>query len=200
MARRKGPRVTQFFNRDRLAFSAMHKVGHVTLEHLHQCGLADSRIKNLIRDGHFEKIPFKKNGRNEECYKLTKLGRETAARLWALNYAYHAQSPIHDLAVAEKYFNLPEKLRDSWKTETEIRNQFFEQLELLREQGKEVEAKLYDDQLNKGLISMPDAAYINESGLVTGFEVITNSYGVEELMAKEALVQIMNYNYETIRI
>ncbi|MCM3594131.1 hypothetical protein M4D58_26705, partial [Brevibacillus borstelensis] len=59
MARRSKPHITQFFNRDRLAFTAMFKVGHVTHEHLHQCGLADSRIKNLLRDGHIEKIAYR---------------------------------------------------------------------------------------------------------------------------------------------
>lgn len=200
MARRKKPYVTQFFNRDRLAFTAMFKTGHVTHEHLHQCDLADSRINNLIKDGHIEKIPFKKNGKNEDCYKLTKMGRETAARLWGLSYAYHAQSPTHDLAISEKYFSLPQELRESWITESNLRNHFFEQLSFLRDEGKEVEAKLYEDRFNKGLISMPDGAYISESGTVTCFEVITNSYGIEELMAKDELIQIMNYNYETIRI
>jgi len=128
------------------------------------------------------------------------LGRETAAHLWALSWAYHAQSPIHDLAIAEKYFGLSEELRESWITETQIRNEFLEKLESLREQEKEVEAKLYENMLNKGLISMPDAAYVNESGQIAGFEVITNSYGIEELMAKEALVQIMGYQYETTRV
>lgn len=200
MARRKGPRVTQFFNRDRLAFSAMYRVGHVTQDHLHQCGLADSRIKNLIRDGHIEKIPYKKRGKNEECYRLTRLGHETAARFWGLSYAYHAQSPTHDLAIADKYFSLPQELRESWITESQIRNQFLERVGSLREQGKDVEAKLYEDSLNKGLVSMPDAAYANESGQITGFEVITNSYGKEELMAKEELIQIMGYQYETTRV
>lgn len=200
MARRSKPLVTQFFNRDRLAFTAMHNVGHVSHEHLRQCGLADSRISNLIRDGHMEKVAYKKNGKAEECYKLTKSGRETAARLWGLSYAYHAQSPLHDLSIAGKYFSLPQELRESWKTEIQIRNEFFEQLEFLREQGKEGEANRYENMFNKGLISMPDATYTSESSQVTGFEVITNSYGIEELMAKEALVQIMNYKYETIRI
>ncbi|MCM3786213.1 hypothetical protein M3231_24975 [Neobacillus mesonae] len=200
MARRSKPLVTQFFNRDRLAFSAMHKIGHVSYEHLCQCGLADRRIKNLIRDGHFEKIAYKQRGKNYECYKLTKFGRETASRLWGLSHAYHAQSPVHDLALAEKYFSMPEGQRESWQTETQIRNQFFNQLESLRGQGKVIEAKLYQQGLIEGLISMPDATFVNENGEVTAFEVITNSYGIEELTAKEALINIMNINYETIRI
>jgi len=200
MARKSKPNVTQFFNRDRLAFTALFKVGHVTNDHLHQCGLADSRIKNFVRDGQFEKIAYKRAGKIEVCYKLTKQGRETASHQWGLERSYHAQSPVHDVAVAEKYFGLPQELHENWKTESQIRDLFLEQLNTLREQGKEVEADLYKNMLDKGLLSMPDASYVNESGTTIAFEVITNSYGQEELRAKEALVAFMNYKYEAIRV
>ncbi|MGP3783650.1 hypothetical protein [Paenibacillus sp. 1A_MP2] len=63
MARRSKPLVTQFFNRDRLAFTAMNKVGHVSSDHLRSCGLADRRIQNLIRDGLIEKVAYKRKGK-----------------------------------------------------------------------------------------------------------------------------------------
>ncbi|NOU53716.1 hypothetical protein HN020_02720 [Brevibacillus borstelensis] len=200
MARRSKPYITQFFNRDRLAFTAMFKTGHVSLEHLRSCGLVDSRIKNLIRDGHMEKVAYKKNGKTKECYKLTKSGRETAARLWGLSCAYHAQSPIHDLAIAEKYFSLPQELRESWKTETQIRHEFEEQISNMRKEGNEAEAKLYEDMLNKKLISMPDGIYTDSTGTEVAYEVLTNSYGIEELRSKETYVSIAGYRYETIRV
>lgn len=200
MARRSKPHITQFFNRDRLAFIAMFRTGHVSHEHLRSCGLVDSRIKNLIRDGHIEKISYRQGNQIKECYKLTKLGRETASRNWGLSQAYHAQSPAHDLAIAEKYFSLPIEIRDHWKTESQIRDLFIEKLNDMRNQGHEDEAKLYEDMFAKGLISVPDATYLSESGQTIAFEVITNSYGQEELRSKEALVEIMSYQYETIRI
>ncbi|KIL38669.1 hypothetical protein SD70_24775 [Gordoniibacillus kamchatkensis] len=200
MARRKKPYIAQFFNRDRLAFSALARAGHVSHKHLQACGLADRRIKNLISDGYIEKVVYKRGNHIKECYKLTKIGRKTASCIFGLSQAYHAQSPAHDLAIAEKYFSLPVELREYWKTESQIRDQFLEQLNDLRDQGKEAEAKLYEDMLNKGLISMPDAVYVNKEGSTIAFEVITNSYGEAELQAKEALVQIMNYKYDTTRI
>ncbi len=197
---RKSKYITQFFNRDRLAFTALSKVGHVSHDHLRSCGLADSRIKNLLRDGHIEKVAYKRAGKIEECYKLTKSGRDTANRLWGLERAYHAQSPSHDLALAEKYFSLPESLREHWKTENQARDQFQEELNVLRDQGKEAEAKMYEDMLARGLISMPDAVYTNEGGIEIAFEVVTNTYGQDELRAKEAFVEFMNLQYETTRI
>ncbi|KEQ21578.1 hypothetical protein ET33_35445 [Paenibacillus tyrfis] len=158
IARRSKPHVTQFFNRDRLAFTALYRTGHVSPEQLYQCGLADSRINNLIRDGHFEKVAYKQRGQIRECYKLTKLGRETATRYWGLERSYRAQSPAHDLALAEKYFSLPQEIRETWSTESQIRDQFMEQLSVLRDQGKEAEAALYEKMLERGLLSMPDAS------------------------------------------
>lgn len=178
----------------------MFKTGHVSLEQLNQCGLADSRIGNLVRDGHFEKVAYKQQGRVRECYKLTKFGRETAARNWGLERSYRAQSPAHDLALAEKYFSLPEEMRETWSTESQIRDRFMEQLSVLRDQGKEAEVALYEKMLERGLISMPDASYVNDNGETVAYETITNSYGEDELQAKETLVEIMNYQYETTRI
>ncbi|MCG7380053.1 hypothetical protein MH215_23955 [Paenibacillus sp. ACRSA] len=200
MARRSKTLVTQFFARDRLAFTAMHNVGHVSSDHLHTCGLADRRIQNLIRDGLVEKVAYKRKGKSEYCFKLSKLGRETAARLWALSYAYHAQSPIHDLAIAEKYFSLSEESRESWKTETLIHKEFEDRISNIREEGNEVEAKLYQDMLKEKLISMPDGLYSNAEGKEVGVEILTNSYGIDEMRSKETFVSMIGCQYESIRV
>ena len=200
MPRRSKPYITQFFQRDRLAFTAMSRVGHVTKDHLKSCGLADSRIKNYLKDGLIEKVAYKDGNKAGECYKLTRAGRELAERQWAIRGHYHAQSPLHDMSLANKYFSLPDHLRDTWRTETEIRDMFFEKLSQMREQGEEQLAKQYEDMLMKGLISMPDALYVNEQGVSVSYEVITNSYGQAELQAKEAFVAIMKTDYETTRI
>lgn len=72
MARRNKPLVSQFFKRDRLAFTAMTKCGHVSNEHLRSCGLADNRIKNLVRDGHIEKVAYKKGGEDRRMLQADK--------------------------------------------------------------------------------------------------------------------------------
>lgn len=154
----------------------------------------------MVRDGHFEKVMYKSKGKVEECYRLTKLGRETANHLWCLERQYHAQSPTHDLAVADKYFSIPLELRESWKSESQVRHDFEQRLFAMREEGKEVLAKQYEEMLNRGLISMPDAVYTDENGKEVAFEIITNSYGIQELQAKEACIEIMNYQYEVKRV
>lgn len=200
MPKRTTPYITQFFQRDKLAFTALSNCGHISTTQLKQCGLADSRIKNYIRDGLIVKVVFKQGNSIGEAYKLTKEGRELAESKWALRGHYHAQSPKHDLALANKYFSLSEQQRDSLMTETQIRDLFIEKLQSMRDQGQEELSKRYEDMLNRGLISMPDALYTNDQGIQVSYEVITNNYGKEELQAKEAFVQIMQTEYETTRI
>lgn len=132
MARRSKPYITQFFNRDRLAFTAMSRVGHVNREQLSGVGIADSRLKNYVRDGLVEKVCYKRRDQVEECYKLTKGGREFVKQQWAVINLYHAQSPRHDLALAKKYFSLPEELQRTWRTETDLREQFISKIEQLK--------------------------------------------------------------------
>lgn len=121
-------------------------------------------------------------------------------RLWGLEKPYHAQNPKHDIAIAEKYFSISVECRDQWSTESQIRDKFQGQLNDLRNQGKEEVARVYEDMLNRGLISMPDALYVDINGTEIAFEVVTNTYGQDEMRAKEALVEIMNYRYETTRV
>lgn len=104
------------FERDRLAFTVLFRIGHVSYEHLRYCGLDDSRIKSLIRDGHYEKVVYKYHGEIKESYKLSKLGRAMGCRLWGLKKPYHAQKPTHDIAIADRYFSISEECRDQWAT------------------------------------------------------------------------------------
>lgn len=200
MPKRMTPYITQFFNRDKLAFNALSKCGHVSTAQLKQCGLADARMKNYVRDGLAEKIIYKDGKELKEAYKLTKDGRDLALKNWGAREHYHAQSPKHDLALAEKYFSLTEEQKETFITETQARDLFMEKIQDLRGRGEMALSREYEEMLNKGLISMPDGIYTNEKGLQVAFEVITNNYGPSELQAKETFVEIMQTQYETTRV
>lgn len=202
MARKK-QYITQFFLRDKLAFTALWKTGIVRAEALKEhCNVADGRIKNYVRDGYAEKILYKDRKEFKEAYTLTRKGREHAERQWQLRDHYHAQtkSPYHDLALSDKYFSLPEQVRDTWRTESQVRNQFLEKLEQLREQGNEQLADMYYDMFKSHDFSMPDAVYTNEQGVEVAYELVTDNYTSQQLLAKEATCEIMEYSYEANRI
>lgn len=198
--------IPQFFKRDRDGMTALSRTGIARIETLKEkCNLADSRIRNWIKDGYAEKIYYKVGKQEKEVKEaiiLTKKGKELVEQKWNVRDHYHAQtqSPYHDLALSDKYFSLPENIRETWKTETQVRNQFMEKLQQLREQGHQEQAQRYEDMLNKGLISMPDGMYTNEQGIEVAHEIITDSYGRAEMLAKETTCEILGLNYETTRI
>ncbi len=173
------PKIKNFYNRDRLALISISKCGHVKEAQLKNF-IADKRISNYVKDNLITKEVFNKNnGEQLVAYKLTKDGKKLLERQWGVKGHYNAQSINHDLGISNKYFSLSEDKRETWKTETELRQ-----------------------ELEEKLISTPDGAYVDkETGIETYFEVITNSYGQEEIQAKERFVEIMNIkSYQTERV
>lgn len=195
--------IPQFYKRDRDGMTALSRVGIARIEDLKKhCNLVDSRIKSWCRDGYAEKLMYKQGMEVKEAITLTKKGKELLEKQWNVRGHYHAQiqSPYHDLALSDKYFSLPEELRETWKTENQVREKFLEKLQEIRKQGDEEKADLYYKMMKDHAISMPDAVYKSETGVETAYEIITNSYGRQEMLAKETTVEIMQYSYETNRI
>lgn len=192
--------IKNFYNRDRLALTSLSKCGHCSKTNLNTY-IADKRIKNYIRDNLITKEVFNKNnGEQIVAYKLTTQGRELLEKEWNVKNHYIAQSVPHDLGISNKYFSLTENEKESWKTETEIRQEFRDRLEELRTSNisryREISELLEHKQ-----ISAPDCAYSLEKGTEVYFEVMTNSYGEQEIEAKEKFVEFMNIkSYETERV
>ena len=193
-------KIKNFYNRDRLALTSISKCGHVKESQLKNF-IANKRISNYVKDNLVTKEVFNKNnGIQLVAYKLTKEGKNLLEKEWGVKNHYNAQSINHDLGISNKYFSLNEVQRESWRTETELRQAFEERLEEIKienfDRYKEINKMLGDK-----LISTPDCLYQSEIGIETCFEVTTNSYGEVELEAKENFVEIMNIKeYETERV
>lgn len=190
--------IKNFFYRDQKAFMSVDRCGHVTHEQLRNF-VADSRIKNYIRDGYMTREVFTKpNGTTMQGYKLTRQGREFVEKNYGFKDHQHAQSINHDLGIANKYFSLNEEQRETWRTETELRNLFEEQLNNLYKTDYDRYTEIRE-QLENREISMPDCSYVTEQGIEVAYEVITNSYGIAEIEAKERYIEITKMAYETER-
>lgn len=190
--------IKNFFYRDQKALISVSRCGHVTHKQLKNF-VADSRIKNYIRDGYMTREVFTKpNGITMEGYKLTRQGREFVEKNYGFKDHQHAQSINHDLGISNKYFSLNEEQRETWKTETELRNEFEEQLNNLYKTDYDRYTEIRE-QLDNRQISMPDCSYQSEQGIEIAFEVITNSYGITEIQAKERYIEITKMQYETER-
>lgn len=191
--------IVKFYNRDRLALTSLSKCGHCTNEQLKNY-VADTRIKHYVYDGYVKKEVFNKNnGEQIIGYKLTNAGRKLLENEWGIKNHYIAQSINHDIGIANKYFNLSEEQKETWKTETELRHEFIERLEEIKHEDHSRYEEL-NNMLEERQISIPDASYEIENGIEVCYEVITNSYGQDEILAKENYIEVMNVKYETVRV
>lgn len=190
--------IKNFMFRDKNALIAISRCGHVSHNQLKNY-LADSRIKNYVRDGLVEKEVFNKsNGEQLVGYKLTAQGRKFVEKNYGFKDHQIAQSLTHDLGISNKYFSLTEEEQSTWKTETQLRNEFNDEVDRLRnsevDRWNELAKKLEQRE-----ISVPDCSYTT-GGIEIIYEVVTNSYGRSEIQAKEQYANVMNTTIEYGRV
>ncbi|MGL4913980.1 MAG: hypothetical protein ACRC3Y_16280 [Romboutsia sp.] len=193
-------KIKNFYNRDRLALSSISKCGHVRESELKNF-IADKRISNYLKDNLVTKEVFNKNnGEQLVAYKLTKEGKQLLEREWGVKNHYNAQSINHDLGISNKYFSLTEDQRETWKTETELRQEFEEKLQEIKISDYERYEEI-NKMLEEKLISTPDCFYEIEAGIEEIFEVITNSYSEIQIQSKINFIEIMDIkSYEMERV
>ena len=189
----------QIFSRDKEFFTNLSNTGVVTQSHYKDAGVSSSRIKAYLKAGLIEKTP-KENG-GEFGYKATYQGKEFAEKQWGIkrSESYTFQSLNHDRKLEEEYYKL-DREQYEWRTESQARNMFREKIEEIRKQDP-VKAEHIESMWGNKEISMPDAIIINrETNVITAIEIITNSYGEQELQAKETFVEVMNIEYKPVRV
>jgi len=195
--------ITTLYPRDRQALTALSRTGYIDDNQLHQFW-RDKRIKSYLKDGLLAKDRVSSPGHREKariCYKLTTAGRELCRKELGMENMYRAQSPVHDLALADRYFTLTKEEQASWRTETEVKNQLEEHLHQMRQDPIEaLWANRIQQDWEQGKLSMPDAVYTNAEGIEVAFEVVTNHYGRAEIEAKQTVANLLDLKYEEERI
>ena len=189
--------ITTIYPRDKHALSALARCGYVSREQLGEF-LREKRVQSYCKDGLIEKSIYSRPGaraQDVEVYRLTKAGRELCRRELSLS-TYCAQNPAHDLALADRYFSLSQTERETWRTESQSREDVSTEIRQLREQGEEERAGELWAKLQEGRLSMPDAVYMRSDGVSVAFEVVTNNYGQAELEAKEQAAEALGAEIE----
>ena len=192
--------ITTIYPRDKNALSALARCGYVSREQLGEF-LREKRVQSYCKDGLIEKSIYSRPGaraQDVEVYRLTKAGRELCRRELSLS-TYCAQNPAHDLALADRYFSLSPTERETWRTESQSREDVYSEIRQLREQGEEERAGELWAKLQEGRLSMPDAVYTREDGVSVAFEVTTGNYGNEEITAKEEAAEALGAEIEFSR-
>lgn len=190
-------RITTIYPRDKNALSALARCGYVSRAQLGEF-LREKRVQSYLKDGLIEKSVYSKPGsktHDKEVYRLSKAGRELCRRELSLSI-YNAQNPAHDLALADRYFALSQTERETWRTESQSRDDVCARIHQLREQGEEEQAGELWGKLQEQQLSMPDAIYTRDDGITVGFEVITGNYGDAEIAAKEETADALGIELE----
>lgn len=197
MAKSKGG-LKQVFARDKEFFSNISNTGIVTPANYKNAGVSSSRIKAYAKAGLIEKTP-KENG-GAFGYKLTSDGKDFMEKTWGIersdNYCF--QSLKHDGKLEQEYYKI-DKNEYEWKNESQAREMLREKIEELREQDPQ-RADRYEEMLQNKEISTPDAVIVHrETQRMIAIEIITDSYGRQEMQAKETFCEIMNIEYRPVR-
>lgn len=127
-------------------------------------------------------------------------GKKFAQKQWGIkrSESYAFQSLNHDKKLEEEYYKIYH-FKFEWRTESQARETFRDKIEEIRKEDSTRAEKIEQIQENKE-ISMPDAIIIDrETERIIALEVITNSYGEEQLQAKETFVEIMKIDYKPVR-
>jgi hypothetical protein len=197
---RKAHYINVISYKDIKALQALRCCGYMTKEQLNQI-ISKSRIKAFCHEKVIEKCVIPNRNKSIECYRFTDKGQDWCNKrideMNSLSY-YRSCSPLHDIALAEKYLSLLEEQRNTWKTESDLRREFKQSLEQMRELDyvRYVEISF---NLSQGAISMPDCTYQVE-GAEQAYDVITNNYGEAEINSKIEYSFIANIPIELYKI
>lgn len=186
--------------RDIQAMQAMRCCGYMNRTQLKHF-LTDSRIKAFCHEGVIERCLYQKGKEQIECYRFSRGGFQWCEKhMEEMNSRslYRSASPLHDIAIANKYLSLSLDQRETWRTEQELRGQFEQMLDKLREEdfSRWVQLK---DMWEQNQISVPDGAYQDGEHTVL-YECITNNYSEADLQAKEEYSLAVNLEIQYQKI
>lgn len=164
-SRRNGP-VKVLTSNDRELLLAAGHVGTVSTEQAHRhCGVNRDRLQRLEDSGLIEVKSSVVKGKTVETVILTRKGQEYTREQLGITHLYvrNGRQVGHDLKLAEAYFSLSDEERATWKN------------------GNQVEAERGGSADVRGLVD----AVIERDGQRVAIEVITKSYGPQELVEKQ---------------
>ncbi|OLN33828.1 hypothetical protein [Desulfosporosinus metallidurans] len=188
--------IQKITSKDEKMLKAFRCCGYLTKDMLKEkLAMSDHRIENFKRDKYIEKIAYADKTQNQviETYRLTNAGKDFLEKQLGLSNCYRSTSISHDIEVAQKYMNCSETERESWKTESKLREQFDEISDALLAENRFEEYDRLQEYLQENDVSAIDGSYISdETGLEMSAEVVTDSYGRAEIEAKITFCHIMN--------
>lgn len=180
---------------DKDMLRALARAGTCTQSHFSAFGngkgLSGNRMLAHIKAGFVDKDIYynKQTQRYEDCYTLTRKGVNLVKEQLGIERIYTSNSRVHDLALMDKYISLNQEEQETWRTESQIREEAYNRFNWSQKA-----------ELEKHHLSPPDAVYRATDGRVIAFEVVTNNYGAAEIKAKEEFATAMDLQLQIHKI
>ena len=189
---------------DRQAWNALRVCGHMTRRQLEEF-IGRARVEHYVKDGLWTKDIEIKDGVRIIGYTPTPHGIRFAKAHLHLDEFYSSKSVHHDIVLSDLYMSKPQEVRDTFKSETQLRNEFRAMLTDLKETEPTKHYELAE-MWRKGEISTPDMAYtevrykgVEEIVEEICYESVTKNYKHSEIEAKRTFAKIMKYEIVTER-
>lgn len=199
MARKK-EYITTLYKRDDDTLKALGRTGYYDADMIKEnFNQSDRRITNMCRDGYL----VKEDTMRGTFYKLGDKGKDYVEKEFGIK-CYPAQSPSHDMKLSRRYCSLDEDARETWRTELEVRQDIYNYINDLRDEGDFAKANEIERCLEDGSMSMPDCQYtvVTEEGVKREiyYEVITDNYTKADIQAKENIAVVTNTRIEYSKV
>lgn len=190
-------KIKHWYKKDERFFKTLAYAGNIKSSDANKINISDSRINNFRKDGYIKEISYPSTSHQQiesnRCWILTDKGKTLLKEKYLVNRVQSSHAAIHNCKVAEELCNLskdefntvvPEWDRDLWN-------------EKLNEMS-EGDRNRWEEEINQGRLSGIDIIYTTSSGTVTGVEIVTPSYGPEEIQAKEETAELLQIEVQYI--
>ena len=196
MAKKKG-KLSHVYDKDRRALSVLAKSGTMSRDTFHRLEITDNRIKSYKQAGLIKEIsvPNKHGSGSKSFYELTdKKGKDFCRQECNIkHFISNGHAALHNAKVSEYLAsNLSKKELDSVMSERELKPFIESRLQEYLDKQEHDHYQELMDALKNSQLSMPDILYRTEHGTFEAIEIITNSYGQEEIESKAMTCDLLS--------
>lgn len=189
---------------DKKMWKSLRICGHMTQRQL-ETFVSRNQINRYIKDGLLKKDVEIKDGKRIIGIAASSKGIRFAKKYLHLQEFYSPKSVHHDIGMADIYMSKSDEVRETFKSESQLRNEFKHFLTDLEKENPQKHDEIAKMWLN-GDISTPDMAYeevmyVAEERVVETvcYEAVTTHYRKPEIQAKINFTTIMDYRLEIER-
>lgn len=185
------------YPKDIRAMSILAKSGAIEKDTYHTLGITDNRINSYLHAGIIRDTSvIDKNGNGVKTYyELTdKRGKDFCRQECNIkHFISNANASVHNAKVSEYLANnLSKKELESCLSERELQPFIESRLQEYLDKQEHDHYQELVDALQNNSLSMPDIVYKTEQGTYEAIEIITDSYGKEEIQSKTMTCELLS--------